>query len=209
MAIGPAVRALFGPYEREIAHLYRSVFIDLDDWSDRIGAWVPSATNILEVGCGEGAMTERLQARYPLARITAIDVTPRVGRLFSGDRDRVEFLQINVEDIAARNPQAYDLIVLSDVIHHVPKALRGSILTAIHQALAPGGMFVFKDWARTATPIHWMCHAGDRYLTGDRVSYLDEHEIREFLSERFGTPQDECRVRPWRNNFAVMVRKAS
>ena len=209
MAIGPAVRALFGPYEREIAHLYRSIFIDLDDWIGRIGAWVPDAQNILEVGCGEGAMTERLCARYSQARITAIDVTPRVGRLFAGDAGRVEFLQMTVEDMAERHPQAYDLIVLSDVIHHVPKALRGSILTAIHQALAPGGMFVFKDWARTSTPIHWMCHAGDRYLTGDQVSYLDEQEIRSFLGERFGAPQDECRVRPWRNNFALMLRKAS
>ena len=209
MAIGPAVRALFGPYEREIAHLYRAIFIDLDDWSGRIGAWVPDAQNILEVGCGEGAMTERLCARYSQARITAIDVTPRVGRLFAGDAGRVEFLQMTVEDMAERHPQAYDLIVLSDVIHHVPKALRGSILTAIHQALAPGGMFVFKDWARTSTPIHWMCHAGDRYLTGDQVSYLDEQEIRSFLGERFGAPQDECRVRPWRNNFALMLRKAS
>ena len=39
---------------------------------------------ILEVGCGEGAVSERLAALYPNAEITAIDITPNVGRLYAG-----------------------------------------------------------------------------------------------------------------------------
>ena len=38
----------------------------------------------------------------------------------------------------------------------------------IEQSMTPEGSFVFKDWVITRTPIHWLCGASDRYLTGDK-----------------------------------------
>ena len=207
MSFGANVRHLFGPYEKQVADLYRSVYIDLDDWARKLSAWVPQASRILEVGCGEGAMTERLAQLYPQARITAIDVTPRLGRLYDGDRSRVEFLQAPVQAIAETRPQSFDLVLLSDVIHHVPVPLRSSILDAVRGSMSPGGTFVFKDWMRAATPIHWACEASDRYLTGDDVVYLDPREMRALLERSFGTGviRDEITVAPWRNNLALRI----
>jgi len=72
----------------------------------------------------------------------------------------------------AREPGAFDLVILADVIHHVPLALRVGILGSARAALAPAGRMVFKDWARHATPIHLACALSDRYLTGDEVKAL-------------------------------------
>jgi 2-polyprenyl-3-methyl-5-hydroxy-6-metoxy-1,4-benzoquinol methylase len=211
MPIGPFVRRLFGPYERQVTDAYRRMFVDLDDWTARIGSWMPHAERILEVGCGEGAMTERLAKRYPHAEITAIDITPRLGRLYSGDRRRVTFQQATIEEIATERPGAFDLIVLSDVIHHVPPSLRTSLLQGIRGALTPGGTFIFKEWIRTGTPIHWLCEASDRFLTGDTVSYLDAAEVRALLDGVFGsTAVRETRlVRPWKNNVAMLLKPAN
>jgi hypothetical protein len=67
-------------------------------------------------------------------------------------------------------------------------------------------LFVLKDWGKSATPIHWLCHAGDRWLTGDRVSHLVPAEARRLVARHI--PQlkllgDE-RIRPWRNNYALV-----
>lgn len=209
MAIGPAFRRLFGRHERAVALLYRGIFIDVTRLSALIGEWVPQARQILEVGCGEGAITEHLARLYPSANITAIDVTPRVGRLFSGNQDRVQFVQMTVQAIAAAKPGQFDLVILSDVLHHVPIPVREQLLAAVHSTLASGGRLFFKDWERSPTPIHWLGYASDRWITGDRIHYLRKREAAKLIAKTFGPNSiiAEARVRPWHNNFAFLVQQ--
>jgi SAM-dependent methyltransferase len=210
MSLGSFVRRLFGPYEHAIASAYRAIYIDLDALIECFLQWQPTARRILEVGCGEGAVTERLRAAYPDATITAIDVTPRVGRLYRGPCERVRFVQCAIQEIAASEPAAFDLVILSDVMHHVPIALRQGLLDSIRVALAPGGLFVFKDWERNRAPIHWISYASDRWLTGDRIHYMGHEEMRRRLIASFGADGlvAEARIGPWWNNIAMLVRAA-
>lgn len=208
MKIGPFIRKLFGPYERQISKAYRSIYIDIDAFVELMVQWKPTANKILEVGCGEGAVTERLNASYPDAKITAIDITPRIGRLYRGLPGNVRFIQSGVQEIAEKESGQYDLVVLSDVLHHVPLDSRQGLLDAIRSTLAPNGTFVFKDWQRNLAPIHWLCYASDRWLTGDRISYMTRDEMRERLSITFGASSlvGEARIRPWWNNIATLIR---
>jgi SAM-dependent methyltransferase len=84
LPLGPFARRMFGPYEHWVAETYRKMFIDLDDFAGLMKSWAPNAQRILEVGCGEGAMTERITHMYPSAHVTAIDITPKLGRLYRG-----------------------------------------------------------------------------------------------------------------------------
>jgi 2-polyprenyl-3-methyl-5-hydroxy-6-metoxy-1,4-benzoquinol methylase len=207
--IGSRIRRLFGPYERSVAEAYRHIFVDLDEFARRMSTWIPQAQKILEVGCGEGAMTERLARTYPTALVTAIDITPNVGRLFRGRSSGVTFRQETVEALAAREPAAFDLIVLADVIHHVPAEGRHSLMRAIGQALAPNGSLVFKDWVVSSAPIHWLSLMSDRYLTGDDVAYPTMGDMDALLTGVFG-PGKICRtntVPPWRNNVMLLIRR--
>ena len=83
MAIGRFIRGRFGPYERQITAAYRSIYVDVDAYVEGIGKWVPFASKILEVGCGEGAVTERLAAAYPDATIIALDIRSTCGAALS------------------------------------------------------------------------------------------------------------------------------
>jgi hypothetical protein len=58
------------------------------------------------------------------------------------------------------------------------------------------------------TPIHWLCHAWHRWLTGDRVSYMSGDEMHAQLTKTFGEQavRATARIAPWRNNLAFMVR---
>ena len=208
MTIGPVVRSLFGRHERLVAQAYRSIFIDVDHMGGLVGEWTPNPLQILEVGCGDGAVTEQLVRQYPQANILAIDITPRVGRLFSGNRGRVEFAETTVQAIAAARPGQFDLVVLSDVLHHVPIDLREDVLASIRLALAPGGSLFFKDWERDGSAISWLAYASDRWITGDRIRFFRGQEALNLIRKIFGPNSivAEARLRPWNNNFALLVR---
>ena len=209
MRAGPLIRRLFGPYEYAVAEAYRRIFVDLDEFAELMCAWVPQAQKILEVGCGEGAMTERIVRTYPTATVTAIDITPNVGRLYRGQTSHVTFIQETVEGVACREPASFDLVVLADVIHHVPRDARQSLLSAIKQAMAANGCLIFKDWVASATPIHWLCVMSDRYLTGDDVAYCTTDGINTLLTNTFGSgairQMDTLRRR--HNNVVVLVQR--
>jgi len=211
MRPGPLIRMLFGPYEHSVAEAYRRIFVDLDEFAELMRMWVPQAQRILEVGCGEGAMTERIVRTYPAATVTAIDISPNAGRLYRGETSTVNFSQKTVEEVAGREPASFDLVVLADVIHHVPHKSRQSMLSAIKQAMSANASLVFKDWVPSASPVHWLCFLSDRYLTGDDVSYCTMDGIKALLTNTFGSEAirriDTLRVR--RNNIAVLVQRSS
>ena len=207
MGFGATVRRMFGRHERFVSELWRAGFIDLDQFVARVRNWAPDAGAILEIGCGEGSGTERLAAAYPDASILAIDIAPNLGRLFAGRSNGVTFRQIAVTELAKTDSGKFDLIVMCDVLHHVPPPMRADILTAARQLLAPGGSFVFKDWGRTMTPIHWIAYAADRWLTGDRVRFLKPREAEALLSSTGNglAVRDRTTIKPWRNNFVFLM----
>ena len=208
MSLGRFIRGLFGPYERQITAAYRSIFVDLDAYVEGIESWVPNARRILELGCGEGAVTERLARSYPDAAITGIDIDPAAGRLYDGPTERVRFLTCTIQEFAASDPGKFDLIVLADVLHHVPISLRQPLLDTARTLLSADGQLAFKEWERTFAPIHWLGYFADRWITGDRISYMNRSEIIDRLRKSFGPASviHEQRVRPWRNNLSILVR---
>ena len=207
MAIGSVVRSLCGPYERPVSEAYRSIYVDLDALAECIQHWRRHATRILEIGCGEGAMTERLARIYPDAEIVAIDITSRIGRLYHGTAGNVSFLRTTAQEVAAMRHAEFDLVVLADVVHHVPPDHRRELFAAAKAALAENGAFVFKDWGRACSPIHALCYASDRWITGDQIHYMTASEMREMMAEVFGQGAvvAEARIKPWRNNIAFHV----
>jgi 2-polyprenyl-3-methyl-5-hydroxy-6-metoxy-1,4-benzoquinol methylase len=208
MSLGPFIRKMFGRYERQISEAYRSIYLDIDEFIDQVRRWCPDPRTVLEVGCGEGAVSERLYGAFPLADVTAIDVTSRIGRLYRGPSSGVRFIRCEAQQIAGSKPGSFDLVVLCDVLHHVPRSSRQALLCAIRRALAPGGALIFKDWQRGNAPIHWLCYASDRWLTGDKINFMSRDEMREHLASCFGAASlvAETRVSPRWNNVATLVR---
>ena len=206
MPIGPSIRQMFGPFESQVSEFYRSIFVNLTAFVEQINSWT-SASNILEIGCGEGAVAERLVKTYPYAIYTGIDITPRVGRMFKGTSTHVAFKQQSIKEIALEISTPFDLIVICDIMHHIPWELHTDILTDAKKTLKPGGYLVLKDWERSATPIHFLCHFADRYITGDTVKYKSADELQELIESVFGTDSIKAKnsIQPWSNNIAFLV----
>ena len=206
MPIGPSVRKMFGPYERTISELYRSIFIDLNSLVKQIRQWT-SASHILELGCGEGAIIERVVKEFPSASVTGIDIVPGVGRMFNGDPSRVVFKQQAINGFAAENPSIFDLLLVCDIMHHIPWEMHKDILLDAKKTLKPGSYLVLKDWARDFSLIHFLCYFSDRFITGDRIRYKSSDELRMLIRDVFGPDciKAEAHIHPWKNNIAFLV----
>lgn len=206
-SIGSTVRRAFGRYERPVAELYRGLFVDLDAFSRCIEGWT-KPRSIVEIGCGEGALAERLVRHFPDARYLGIDIVPHVGRLYHGPLERVEFLQISSQQLASERASQFDLVVLADVMHHVEVSLRKPVLESARELLAPQGRLVLKDWVRKPTLMHAACYVADVYVGGDRnVRYMTLGEQRKLLEFIFGEGSiiGEASIPPWSHNHAFLV----
>lgn len=139
MPIGPLVRQMLGPLEKPISNIYRGIFIDLETLVQQIHKWTPSASSIFEFGCGEGAVVETLTQTFPLSTLQELTLAPEFGRMYQGDTQRVVFKQQDIKDFAAENPASFDLIIINDVMHHIPWDMHEPILEYVKSALKSGG----------------------------------------------------------------------
>ncbi len=211
MPLGPLVRKLLGPLEQPVAAAYRSLFVDLHSLAGQIEAWLPGSEiqNILDVGCGEGMFLEHLAKAYPNARITGIDITPRIGRLFKGDRKRVTFRRQTINEFVAHSPCSMDCLIISDVLHHAPRHLHQEIVSFAKSALKQNGYFILKEWEQNAAIIHRITYLADRYITGDHVVYQTRDELCGLVRNVFGMAgiKHEARIGPWKNNIVILAQK--
>ena len=128
MEIGRHVRRAFGPFEIPVSKAYRRVYVDLDAFAKALCCLYRPRT-IVEVGCGDGLFATCLARVFPDATILGVDIARSPGRLFEGNRSRVEFRSEDVSTLL-RGPsfEPFDLAIVADVIHHVPDTERNEFL---------------------------------------------------------------------------------
>jgi 2-polyprenyl-3-methyl-5-hydroxy-6-metoxy-1,4-benzoquinol methylase len=207
--LGPAVRSRLGRWEIPAADAYRAVFINLEACARTLASVAP-AGRILEVGCGDGSFGQRLLEEYPDADYVGIDIAAEPGRLFRGDPARARFESIDSAAFLASEPEPFDLVVMVDVIHHIPHALRDSVLRDVRALTRVGGRYAIKEWDPIPGPTHAACWALDRYVTGDRISHVPGAELTAWLGTLLGDEQVlEARVPPHRHNLLVAYQRGS
>jgi 2-polyprenyl-3-methyl-5-hydroxy-6-metoxy-1,4-benzoquinol methylase len=166
--------------------------------------WLPAKKDarILDFGCGWGKQLlslwcagftnlEGVELVHEQVRITQEGVA---GRFPVHHMDGRTFLQ--------DRPYSYDLIILNDVIEHVPPSETVSLLGCIQRSLVPGGRIVVR------TPNMSTLLAGySRYMDVTHVTGFTEISILQvleqagfmkpqFVREYFGWPPRT--LRPWK-----------
>lgn len=210
MGIGAAVRRAAGPFEPALANAYRALFFDVADFAARLVGLSQDRGihTVVEVGCGEGALISELVLRLPEAQFIGIDTAGTVGRLFQGSLPKLTFLQTTAEALAQGKAFSADVVILCDVLHHVPAAARRRVLSSAALLVRPGGCLVVKEWLRKPTPAYWAGWASDRLVTGDRVDYRRRDEWLAEISQ--AAPhlrlEAEWLLRPWSSNHAFVLR---
>ena len=184
------------------------------------------AHDVLELGCGAGALTLMLAERYPEAQLTPVDASPEMLKVARGRLDatganageRVRFVESHFERFDA-GTAGYDLVTATMSLHHVED--KAPFYRRLHAALRPGGFLIFADELTGAVEhverLHREGLAGLRRraggLSGEEIEATLEHE-RDFdhyetlphqldlLGEAGFAPVD-CAWRYW--NYAIFV----
>jgi 2-polyprenyl-3-methyl-5-hydroxy-6-metoxy-1,4-benzoquinol methylase len=106
----------------------------------------PANAAVLDLGCGNGALTSVLLAR-PGWRVTGVDTSPSGIRIAQAAHRNIEFVLADAAGpLDGFEPGAFDLVVSIEVIEHVPEPRQ--LARNAHRLLRPGGLAVFT------TPYH-------------------------------------------------------
>ena len=208
MGMGATVRHRLGRFEIPAAEAYRAATLNLDDLAATIASLGP-ATRILEIGCGEGAMADRLTRVFPAAQFLGIDPIAEPGRLFRGDRSRATFRRMLSSELLTQCPDPFDLVVIVDVLHHIPDEHRRGLLSDAAALTTPGGLVAVLDWERGRTLSDAFCYLACRWVANDpNTRFMTGEEFRDLV--RTGLPEFELavatRVPPRRNNLLIGMR---
>jgi len=119
-------------------------------------AGVGPGAHVLEIGCGTGAVTERLVRLG--ARVTAVDCNPemiekareRLGRV---DQDKVELLERTAAEIDRLPAASFDAAVAAFSLSEMSAAERAFVLRQTFERLRPGGNLAIADEVTASSPV--------------------------------------------------------
>ena len=148
--------------------------LELDSLREElIAALVPHDWTVVDVGCGEGHLTEALSARF--AKVIAIDHAPQqlaaAQQRLSGAG--IEFKLAEADDLPLPS-SSVDAVFFSLVLHHVPGI--ADVFCEAARVLKPGGQVAIADFA----PHH---DEAMRDEMGDLRLGIDPAAIAEALTE--------------------------
>jgi SAM-dependent methyltransferase len=176
-----------------------------------IGAVVPDAGRVLEIGCGDGAMAAALRRVLPNIELLGIDPgIAEPGRMFDGDRNGMEFRKILTTELIEEGVEPFDLVILCDVLHHLQESDRAQMLRDAATLTAPGGTVALKEWERRGGVGTAVAYCADRWVSGDAaVRFMPQTELGELIAQALPGWQRtrETRIPPRRANLLLTLRR--
>jgi 2-polyprenyl-3-methyl-5-hydroxy-6-metoxy-1,4-benzoquinol methylase len=165
------------------------LFLDMD----RIAAALPSAGRVLEVGCGYGHVISWLAESRPDLEFVGVDP----------DRDaiaraRAAWTQPNLS-FESREVQSledeFDLVLLLDVIHHLPRGKEDEILRSCARRLKPTGRLLIKEMPAGKSRLGVFL---DTYVSHSPPLVRKDEELRRAIDRCF-------RILSWRQGSKLAI----
>lgn len=151
-----------------------------------LNAAIPSASSILDVGCGGGLFIGILAYAGKVKSAIGIDSNPKAIRVAQGMKERLpNSSQIAFEIVEAGDswsPDVFDVVSMIDVMHHIPKDSQAAFFAKAVGRVAPGGILLYKDiaarpyWRATANRLH------DLVLARQWIEYAPIELVKQWAS---------------------------
>ncbi|HSG08325.1 MAG TPA: class I SAM-dependent methyltransferase [Longimicrobiales bacterium] len=127
-------------------------------WLERFG--LEADHRVLEIGCGVGTLTQLLVPKLEGGELLAVDLSPKsieAARERLGAPGNVRLMAADVLEMDVDG--TFDVIVLPDVIEHIPVALHPKLFQRLAEWLAPDGFVLahypnpwYLEWCHEHRP---------------------------------------------------------
>jgi spermidine synthase len=166
-APGQIARKVLGHHFEPVGNLYRRFFVDLDKIVAFLDENIPENARVLDIGGGDGAVIDRLLNRRPDLAITVCDLAASIGGFLS-EQNRAKVRLLPATDFMDVGGD-FDVVTISDVVHHVPVSEREAFFRSLAEACAGWKCrkVILKDIEPKGVRAQLSLLA-DRYVTGDR-----------------------------------------
>jgi 1-acyl-sn-glycerol-3-phosphate acyltransferase len=106
---------------------------------------IPRKGKILDLGCGYGFMSYMLNLTAPLRKITGVDYDEEKIRVALNCFSKNENIDFICKDLTTYSFLNQDAILLSDVLHYLPRTNQEELLTHCIEKLNPGGIILLRE----------------------------------------------------------------
>jgi ubiquinone/menaquinone biosynthesis C-methylase UbiE len=98
-------------------------------------------SKVLEIGCGNGALSKLILKNIPKGGITALDISSESisrAKINLKEFNNVEYIVSDVSNFDTN--EKYDFVVLSDVLEHIPLETHNELFKKLYQILKLSGV---------------------------------------------------------------------
>jgi trans-aconitate 2-methyltransferase len=144
--------------DRQVAVGTNERHVAIARWLREFG--LESHHRVLEIGCGVGTVTELVAPQIPRGKLLAFDISPRSVDVAAARLRRYGHVEVRCGDyLEAELGEEFDLILLPDVLEHIPPARHGALFERIDKNLQLQGFVVvhipdptYQDFLRATCP---------------------------------------------------------
>ena len=115
--------------------------VEGDPWArfvDELADRLPSGARVLDLGCGNGAKTSRLAARFD---VIGVDISKRQLELARAAVPGAAFVEADFATLELP-AESFDAVTALYSLVHVPREAHSALLGGIRSWLKPGGLFL-------------------------------------------------------------------
>ncbi|MBI5875181.1 MAG: class I SAM-dependent methyltransferase [Deltaproteobacteria bacterium] len=154
----------------------------------------------LDLGCGNGILSQAILAHYPQAKGILVDFSEpmlkEAKNQLSGDASSLQFALVDfgapewVNSVTSKTP--FDVIVSGLAIHHQPDTRKKELYAEIFNLLKPGGLFINME--HVASHTDWIESVWDNFFIDSLYDFHERKRVkksREQISEEFAHRQDK------------------
>ncbi|MCM1054009.1 MAG: methyltransferase domain-containing protein [Bacteroides sp.] len=124
------------------------------DYPDVLAETISEPFNdLLDAGCGTGAMLSLFKSDYPEKNYTGIDLSEKMIETAKKKRlDGVNFVAGDCENLPFADG-SFDVVTCSMSFHHYPNPEK--FFMSLHRVLRPGGRLILRDMASSSGLLMW------------------------------------------------------
>lgn len=117
--------------------------------AEKLAEWLPeffkgTPTAILDFGCGDGLMTEKVQKQFPQTKLYGCDPSPESIKVAQKNHPDITF-EVSEADVSCFEDEQFDVIFAAGVFHHIPFSEHAGYIQDLYRILTKNGVLILFE----------------------------------------------------------------